>query len=96
MHRVSRWEARRPPTEEPRLTPRARAVLVVLVAHVGAVVDRAELCEAAEIANPRTCDNLLVEVRKVLGRDAVQCVRKRGWRLDPRALGDARRWLATA
>jgi hypothetical protein len=57
------------------------------------VVDRAQLCEEAQIANPRTCDNLLVEVRRALGRDAVQRIRKRGWRLDPRALGAARRWL---
>ncbi len=80
------------------LQPREQAVLAVLVAHDGRLVDRPTLRHdaALEDLSERRCESLLVEIRRILGENAVITVRGRGWRLDVSALDAARALLVGA
>jgi DNA-binding response OmpR family regulator len=79
-----------------RLPEAERAVLAVLIDHVGRVVTRRELARLAGLADrsQRRCDAALVVVRRHLGADSVQTVRGRGWMLDPACLDAARLLLS--
>ena len=76
---------------EVKLGPRELAVLHALVESGGRVVDRDRLRQKPGLQdlNDRTCDSALVGIRRVLGPDAVVTVRRRGWRLNPEAVGVA-------
>ena len=69
-----------------RLGVKELVLLQILVEAGGRVVSRTELRRRAALSSDRRCDDLLVNVRRVIGADAVQNVRRRGWRLDPSAL----------
>jgi DNA-binding response OmpR family regulator len=72
------------PTGEPAaLGERERAVLAVLIEHNGRVVDRWSLRREAGLSelSPRRCEAALVNLRAVLGREAIVTVRRRGWML---------------
>ena len=49
----------------------------------GRVVGRAEIARRAGLSDlsPRRCDSLIVGIRRRLGADRVQTVRRRGWML---------------
>lgn len=71
-----------------RLGSQERAVLAVLVSNRHRVVSRGELARNAGLAglSERRTDSVLVEIRRVLGAQAVITVRSRGWRLAPDAV----------
>jgi len=62
------------------------SLLLVLVEARGRVVSRSELRQRVALGSDRRCDDLLVNVRRALGPEAVRNVRRRGWRLDVSAL----------
>jgi DNA-binding response OmpR family regulator len=68
-----------------QLSPQDRVVLDVLVATAGRVVSRQELARRTGLTDrsERRCDAILVQLRKVLGADAIRTVRSRGWMLTP-------------
>jgi DNA-binding response OmpR family regulator len=74
------------------LRPPERAVLDVLIAANGRVVSREHLTRRAglNVVGPRRADSIVVELRRVLGPDAIHTVRGRGWRLDRAVDVDAR------
>lgn len=63
-------------------------MLDVLIAANGRVVSRQHLVRRAGLAggDPRRADSILVELRRVLGQDAIVTVRGRGWRLSVDAI----------
>jgi DNA-binding winged helix-turn-helix (wHTH) protein len=63
-------------------------LLQALVEAKGRVVSRTELKRRAGLAggSDRRCDVLLVNVRRAVGPEVVQNVRRRGWRVDVSAL----------
>lgn len=65
------------------LSPSATAVLAVFAEAGSRVVGRTELTRRAGFAglSSRRCDAVIVELRRVLGPDAIVTVRSRGWRL---------------
>lgn len=69
-----------------RLGAKELLLLQILVEAGGRVVSRTELRRRAALSSDRRCDDLLVNVRRVVGADAVQNVRRRGWRFDLSAL----------
>jgi DNA-binding response OmpR family regulator len=56
-------------------------VFAVLERNTGRVLSRAELARHAGIADlsDRRCDSLIVGIRRTIGADRVQTVRRRGW-----------------
>jgi DNA-binding response OmpR family regulator len=66
-----------------RLGEQERAVLTVLIRHLGRVVSRRELARHAGLAalSERRCDSLLVSIRRQLPAGAILTVRSRGWML---------------
>jgi DNA-binding response OmpR family regulator len=58
-------------------------VFAVLERNTGRVLSRAELARHAGIADlsDRRCDSLIVGIRRTIGADRVQTVRRRGWML---------------
>lgn len=83
-----------PPPVAP-LSPSDLAVLKVLVAHANKVVSRESLSRLAglEADSARRADSCLVAVRRVLGHDSVQLVRRRGWMLSADGLIAAQQLL---
>jgi len=69
------------------LRPTERAVLDVLIAANGRVLSREHLMLRAGLRDvgPRRADSILVQLRRVLGDDAIRTVRGRGWCLTPDA-----------
>lgn len=65
------------------LTAQERAVFEVLAANSGRVLSRQELARRAGLTelSPRRCDSLIVGIRRRVGTDRVQTVRRRGWML---------------
>jgi DNA-binding response OmpR family regulator len=65
------------------LTPQERAVFEVLRDNAGRVLSRQELARRAGLAelSPRRCDSLIVGIRRHVGSERVQTVRRRGWML---------------
>ena len=65
------------------LRPHERAVLDVLIAANGRVLSREHLMRRAGLSDvgPRRADSILVQLRRVLGADAIRTVRGRGWYL---------------
>lgn len=72
------------------------AVLRVFLECRGRVIGRAELARRAGLSglNQRRCDSLLVDIRRVLGADAVRTVRGRGWMLEEFAMERAAELIA--
>lgn len=66
------------------LSASAFAVLAVFAEVGGRVVGRTELSRRAGLAqlSERRADALIVELRRVLGADAIVTVRGRGWRCE--------------
>jgi len=66
-----------------RLGEQERAVLGVLIHHLGKVVSRRELARHAGLVelSERRCDSLLVNIRRQLPAGAILTVRSRGWML---------------
>lgn len=79
------------PADPPVLGRQELAVLQVFLECRGRVVSRAEIARRAGLTglNQRRCDSLLVDIRRVLGADAIRTVRGRGWMLEPDAIGRA-------
>lgn len=67
------------------LSRRELAVLLALADANGRVLTRRELARRAGLreTSPRRCDSLLVQLRRVLGQEAIRTVRGRGWALVP-------------
>ena len=63
------------------LSEREMAVLQVL--QRGSVVSRADLIRDAGLGDlsVRRCESLIMALRRILGRDAIVNLRRRGWRL---------------
>ncbi len=55
----------------------------VLADHEGRVMSRHELARRAGLGDlsPRRCDSIIVGIRRRIGADRVQTVRRRGWML---------------
>ena len=77
-----------PHLSHPALGQQDRALLAVLVDGAGRVVSRHELVRRTGLADrsARRCDAILVQLRRVLGPDAIRTVRSRGWILSPEAV----------
>ena len=65
------------------LTPQERAVYQVLADNSGRVLSRHELARRAGLGDlsPRRCDSIIVGIRRAIGAEQVQTVRRRGWML---------------
>ena len=57
----------------------------ILEHHAGRVLSRSEIARRAGIADlsSRRCDSLIVGIRREIGAQRVQTVRRRGWMLVP-------------
>lgn len=78
------------------LTDADISVLRVLVRQEGRVTSRETLARLAGLdsASVRRADVCLVALRRVLGPDAINTVRQRGWILTERGLNSAKKILA--
>ena len=65
------------------LTPQERAVYKVLSEGAGRVLSRQEIARRAGLTelSPRRCDSIIVGIRRAIGPERVQTVRRRGWML---------------
>lgn len=70
-------------------------VLRVLIDSAGKVLSRETLMRKAglDVGSARRVDSSMVVLRRVLGPDSVQTVRRRGWMLTPKGHLAAQRFL---